>query len=1591
MSDNNYYMVGISNSDEPQGLNRREVMVDSEFEKGGNINELYARKMMSEGRIKLYDYKKKQEFNCEVTEGMPLNSSEYRYGEEYCLGDKVTAITEDGEKNTLRVSEFIISDSAEGLKMYPSFTVLYSDDLDKEKQYDPTDYAMVQFNANGGTFGVYSKDESVSTAGFTKNAYYYYDAKSGWARETKKAPVSGRVYYTWNNSALMNFLQENNGAISDGGATYQVVDVTNGWGVGTYYEYNPDGLTITAADTSNPPKADCYYLQQTSVYTWVWYNAYVNDFLNVRVALGNYIPAPSDPNNPSHYFMGFYRDYDGAKYISGEGYRRADIPRSASGELYFAKTDYFTTTDGIAYDSVDTENTKPDENTQYYIRTSDEQSYVPLDNQSSLIVYYANWRNYTYNITWDPNSKYGHFNSFTMGLNESGQLVEEYEYGATPKSPISKMVKNDDVGDNVSISKDMPWGEELLSVTEDHTYTANWIVADMTGTTTESDEDPITADKDSIDDPENRDITIFKILLVYPYACQSHEMQVDIYLTKNIPYYYTYTKLFFPLEISGGIFDDGSYFIESKYDYTDENGDIERYQIRLSVLWLEQMGWGSSIQAAAAAAKHVEYWKDGAWIEAIQLPTYGEMFTQQQCKDMIYNYMKSSSDTYAAAFRASRDEASTQILNEVIPLWDDAKSNAAWAYFCAKYSDSLKLESFTPRRVYLNGDLPNWVAEQFEKMFVMTIHYPGEGRDSEYRRLGVSILRLSDLACVQKTYIQFETLLSGGWGRASVCMSAAAFLGISTKPYYDETVDRYAFYITLLDIKGNPIQNLEDYSDTGTDGWDTDESNNAVNLASPQINASSSTQTGAILWNNIGWVYFPKIYSFYTNNDDGYTEAELTEYYLTGKPKFIAGVTYYEKILNSHLYKLTTDQEPKEDTKYYMKSLISYSDDIYERLDPYDSLSSHIIDLNFKPYKATVYNPNKWRTKNYVRYSNAQLGLSWKNVYWSLDKNIYGSYPWIGFYISSEIEDALKDYGYFYNSDSSTRIGPGIKTYDSNGNLYNRLWLTPLGASGVLYIQCAEKVKIRARNKIYGNHNEYAHRFVVKKLHCDIYASVTVYNDETWYRTYEATLPYMYDINGNKVYYFEAGVPYYTLNMTTQQFEKRTTDEPVNGVTYYIQKPDTSPYFSSPENAYFSDGLSIVLYVVPDDGYHMKGLKLNVGTECVYANGVYSEEGYSSESAYVSKDERYKPTIYKLSFSDLTDSVGIRATAGTYDYTIQVVGDHIASTDDGGADKGQTVSFTIYPTEGYYSVKLKSIYTNGQNILELDPIEIEDSSSSSSTSSTSSSTTTDTTSAAYVMENNNWSEYAIGNYDEDTIAGWFSEDYGLSTDTIKKIISMIPTNSDPSSIASQLNLDTQDVSNIVSAYTGDDYFKNKLYYTAKDAAGLTGRDDMDMEMVTENDDTYPEDATGTDGQVLYYNERCKVTRVVMSDKTKGMRITIYNVSDNITVSADGSDAVFQVNYIAAENVTITTDGETKSAGDVDYIDYGTEFRCTITAADGYTLYTESNKKSFSVKMNGTDITFDSDMCIFSNSNALCSIIIQKIIGPIEISAKGVKL
>ena len=199
------------------------------------------------------------------------------------------------------------------------------------------------------------------------------------------------------------------------------------------------------------------------------------------------------------------------------------------------------------------------------------------------------------------------------------------------------------------------------------------------------------------------------------------------------------------------------------------------------------------------------------------------------------------------------------------------------------------------------------------------------------------------------------------------------------------------------------------------------------------------------------------------------------------------------------------------------------------------------------------------------------------------------------------------------------------------------------------------------------------------------------------------------------------------------------------------------------------------------------------------------------------------------------------------------------------------------------------------------------------------------------------------------------------------------------------------MSNIVSAYTGDDYFKNKLYYTAKEAAGLTGKDDIDMEMVTENDDKYPEDATGTDGQVLYYNARCKVTRVVMSDKTKGMRITIYNVSDNITVSADGSDAVFQVNYIAAENVTITTDGETKSAGDVDYIDYSTEFRCTITAADGYTLYTESNKKSFSVKMNGTDITFDSDMCIFSNNNALCSIIIQKVIGPIEISAKGVKL
>lgn len=1589
MSDNNYYMVGVSNSDEPQGLNRREVMVDSEFEKGSNINELYARKMMSEGRIKLYDYKKKQEFNCEVTEGMPLNSSEYRYGEEYCLGDKVTAITEDGEKNTLRVSEFIISDSAEGLKMYPSFTVLYSDDLDKEKQYDPTDYAMVQFNANGGTFGVYSKDESVSTSGFTKNAYYYYDTKSGWTRETKKAPVSGRVYYTWNNSALMEFLQENNGAISDGGATYQVVDVTNGWGVGTYYEYNPDGLTITAADTNNPPKADCYYLQQTSVYTWVWYNTYVNDFLNVRVALGNYIPAPSDPNNPSHYFMGFYRDYDGAKYISGEGYRRADIPRSASGELYFAKTDYFTTTDGITYDSVDTENAKPDENTQYYVRTSDEQSYVPLDNQSSLIVYYANWRNYTYNITWDPNSKYGHFNSFTMGLNESGQLVEEYEYGAMPKSPLSKIVKNDDAGDNVSISKDMPWGEELLSVTEDHTYTANWIVADMTGTTTESDEDPITADKDSVDDPERREITIFKIRLSEPYAAQSHEKQVDIYLKFPLPYHSSYTKDLSPFAISGGLFAEANtYYLEETYIYTDENGDRATYQIRLDVFILETIGWDDEAAAKIQCSKHVEYWENGGWIEAIQLPTYGEMFTKQQCKDMIYNYMRNSSDSHAARFRSSRDEASTQTLNEVIPLWNDVKSNMAWAEFCTEFKEKLEMESFTPAVAYRLGYLSNWVAKQFEKMFVMTIHYPGEGKDSKYRRLGVSILRLSDLACVQKTYITFEYYLSGGWGRASSTMPAAAFLGISTKPYYDETVDRYAFYITLFDINGNPIQNLEDYTSTNTSEWDDGESKNAVNLARLQTSQSSSSQTGIHLWNNIGWVYFPKIYSFYTNNDDEYTEGELTTDYSTGNPQFIAGVTYYKKILDTDLYIQSDDIEPQKNTKYYIKTLASYSNDIYERLDPHNSLSSNIIDRNFKPYKATVYNPNKWRIKNYVYYSSQQMGLSWQNIYWALDKNIYGSYPWIGFYISSEIEDALKNYGYFYNPDSSTRIGPGTKTVDSDGNFYNRLWLTPLGPLGILYIQCAEKIKISARNKIHGNHNEYDHRFVVKKLHCDIYANVTVYNDETWYRTYEATLPYTYDANGNKIYYFEAGVPYYTLNMTTQKFEKRTTNEPVDGVTYYVQRPDTDPYFSSPEKAYFSDGLSIILYVVPDDGYHMKGLKVNVGDSCIYADGLYSGDGYSSESEFISKDGRYKPTIYKLSFSDLTASVGIRATAGTYDYTIQVVGDHIASTDDGGADKGQTVSFVIYPTEGYYSVKLKSIYTNGQNILELDPIETDDTSSSTSSSS---STTTDTTSAAYVMENNNWSEYAIANYDEDTIAGWFSEDYGLSTDTIKKIISMIPTNSDPSSIASQLNLDTQDVSNIVSAYTGDDYFKNKLYYTAKEAAGLTGKDDIDMEMVTENDDKYPEDATGTDGQVLYYNERCKVTRVVMSDKTKGMRITIYNVSDNITVSADGSDAVFQVNYIAAENVTITTDGETKSAGDVDYIDYSTEFRCTITAADGYTLYTESNKKSFSVKMNGTDITFDSDMCIFSNSNALCSIIIQKVIGPIEISAKGVKL
>lgn len=124
------YEIVYRNDVEVSGINRRELFVDArdlsqeESTEDGQTSKVlsdkeYSEKLKSRGKEQLTEYKKSMTFDGEVdVEG------QFKFNEDFFLGDIVQFMDEYGNDKKVRVDEFIMSDDNSSTKSYPSFSVL---------------------------------------------------------------------------------------------------------------------------------------------------------------------------------------------------------------------------------------------------------------------------------------------------------------------------------------------------------------------------------------------------------------------------------------------------------------------------------------------------------------------------------------------------------------------------------------------------------------------------------------------------------------------------------------------------------------------------------------------------------------------------------------------------------------------------------------------------------------------------------------------------------------------------------------------------------------------------------------------------------------------------------------------------------------------------------------------------------------------------------------------------------------------------------------------------------------------------------------------------------------------------------------------------------------------------------------------------------------------------------------------------------------------------------------------------------------------------------------------------------------------------
>lgn len=106
------------------GLDRRELFTDardlsSETEEGVLTDEKYMAQLQARGNKRLSEHSTQTAFEGEV-EVTQL----FKYGEDFFIGDIVQIANEYGHEGTAYISEFIMSQSEEGVSTYPTFTMI---------------------------------------------------------------------------------------------------------------------------------------------------------------------------------------------------------------------------------------------------------------------------------------------------------------------------------------------------------------------------------------------------------------------------------------------------------------------------------------------------------------------------------------------------------------------------------------------------------------------------------------------------------------------------------------------------------------------------------------------------------------------------------------------------------------------------------------------------------------------------------------------------------------------------------------------------------------------------------------------------------------------------------------------------------------------------------------------------------------------------------------------------------------------------------------------------------------------------------------------------------------------------------------------------------------------------------------------------------------------------------------------------------------------------------------------------------------------------------------------------------------------------